>query len=596
MPDVSELVGYIVGATRYLLPLLALWVIARCVRSMLRERYEPETWAYLVDVNGDRHPVNHWECIIGRSGSCDVVLDSPSVSRVHASLQRDGNGYWTVSDLRSKGGTFINGEAAEVLDPVYDGDVLEFAGEELVFQAVTRDEREWLELRRTAPGRFVGPGVTLLILTLFQAFLTLEFTITVDEEHLIPVCLGFLALIVLEWFCFLVMKSVRRTGFEPETIAFFLSTLGMEVCASSTPDDMFRQVIFLVVGVALFFFFGWWLRDLRRVKAVRWLAALAAMGLLGITVVLGEVRGGSGSWLNFGGITVQPSELVKVLYIYTGAATLDRLFVKRNLFAFIVFAAICVCALALMGDFGTALIFFATFLVIAFMRSGSFATIFLAVGGAAMAGFLVLSVKPYVAQRFMTWGHAWDDVWGSGYQQTHAMSAAASGGLFGRGAGEGSLVNITAADTDMVFAVLSEELGLIVAVFALLAVIFLALFVVRNAARGRSTFYVIAGCAAISMMMVQVALNVFGSLDILPFTGVTFPFVSKGGTSLVSCWMLLAYIKATDTRRDASFVVTRDPKTPDEYEEYDEDEAGESDDEPAAAPAPEGSTGKEGAV
>ena len=82
MPDISELIGYIIGATRYLMPLLALWVVARCVRSMLRERYEPETWAYLVDLNGERHPVNHWECIIGRSRSADVELDSPSVSRV----------------------------------------------------------------------------------------------------------------------------------------------------------------------------------------------------------------------------------------------------------------------------------------------------------------------------------------------------------------------------------------------------------------------------------------------------------------------------------------------------------------------------------
>ena len=570
MPDISELIGYIIGGTRYLMPLLALWVLLRCVRSMLRERYEPETWAYLVDLNGERHPVNHWESVVGRSRSADVVLDSPSVSRVHASLQRDGAGYWTVSDLRSKGGTFVNGEEADILEPVRDGDVLEFAGEELVFQEVGREEREWLERRRTAPGRFVGPGVTLMILTLFQAFLTLEFTVSADEEYLVPICLAFLALIVLEWFCYLVMRSVRRTGFEPETIAFFLSTLGTAVAASSTPDAMFRQVLFLLIGVALFFFLGWWLRDLQRVKAVRWLAALAALGLLGITVILGEVRGGAGNWLNFGSFTIQPSELVKVLYIYTGAATLDRLFVRRNLFGFIVFAAICVCALALMGDFGTALIFFATFLVIAFMRSGSFATVFLAVAAAGMGGFLVLSVKPYVLQRFATWGHAWEDVWDSGYQQTHAMSAAASGGLFGRGAGEGSLVDITAADTDMVFAVLSEELGLIIAVLAMFAVIALAFFAVRNAARGRSTFYVIAGCSAVSMMMVQMGLNIFGSLDILPFTGVTFPFVSKGGTSLIACWMLLAFVKATDTRRDASFVVSRDPKTPEE--EYDEED------------------------
>lgn len=100
----------------------------------------------------------------------------------------------------------------------------------------------------------------------------------------------------------------------------------------------------------------------------------------------------------------------------------------------------------------------------------------------------------------------------------------------------------------MVFGVLCEELGLIVALCAMLAIIALAIFTVKNAAQGRSSYYVIAGCATVTLMLVQMSLNVFGVLDILPFTGVTFPFVSKGGSSMLSCWMLLAYIKAADTR------------------------------------------------
>ena len=279
-----------------------------------------------------------------------------------------------------------------------------------------------------------------------------------------------------EWFCYLFMRTLGRSGFEPETLAFFLTTLGVEVCATSTPDDMLKEVILIIAGVALYFFLGWWLRDLERVKKTRWLAAAAALGLLALNLLMGEVRGGSMNWLEIGGFTIQPSELVKVCYIYAGAATLDRLFARRNLFGYIVFSAVCVCALALMGDFGTAVIFFATFLVVSFMRSGSFATVLLAVSGAGLAGFLVLSVKPYIAQRFATWGHAWEDVWDAGFQQTRAMSAAASGGLFGQGAGEGWLKDIVAANTDMVFAVLSEELGLIMAVTAMLAVIALALF------------------------------------------------------------------------------------------------------------------------
>ena len=574
MPDIPDLTSYIMTGTKYLLPILALWILMRCIRSMLRERYEPETWAWLLDEDGAAVPVCHWECIIGRSASSDVVIDMPGVSKLHASLQRDGDGDWTLSDLRSREGTFINGDEIDILEPVEDGDTLEFGDAALTFREIDAEERAALERHRTAPGRFVGPGITLLILSIFQAFLTLEFTMTAEEEYLFPICLGFFALMVTEWFCYLVTRSVRRTGFEPETLAFFLTTLGTAVCASGTPEDMFKQTIFIILGVALYFFLGAWLRSLERVKASRFLAAAAALGLLAVNVVFSEAVFGAKNWLEIGGVSFQPSEFVKVLYIYTGAATLDRLFARRNLFVFIVFSAICVIALALIGDFGTAVIFFATFLVISFMRSGSFATIFLAVSGAAMAGFLVISVKPYIADRFSAWGHVWEDVWDKGYQQTHAMSAAASGGLFGKGAGEGWLKDIFAAETDMVFGVVCEELGLILAVLAMFAVIALALFAVRNAAQGRSTFYVIAGCAAVSLMMVQMGLNVFGSLDILPFTGVTFPFVSKGGTSLVSCWMLLAFVKATDTRRDASFVVSRD-KAPkrryeDEYEEYDD--------------------------
>ena len=579
MENLPDMTGYIMQGSKYILPALALWVLLRCLRSMLRERYEPETWAYLVDLNGTEHPVNHWECIVGRSRSADIVLDDPTVSRMHASLQRDGDGDWTLTDLRSRGGTYVNGEEAGAWESVGDGDEIDFAAEATAFREISGAERERLERRRSAPGRSVGPGVTLLILSLFQAFLALEFTVTADGEHLYSICLAFFALMAAEWFCYLFMRTLGRTGFEPETLAFFLTTLGLEVCATSTPEDMFKEVVLILAGVALFFFLGWWLRDLERVKRTRWLAAAAALGLLALNLAMGEVRGGSMNWLEIGGFTIQPSELVKVCYIYAGAATLDRLFARRNLFGYIAFSAVCVCALALMGDFGTAVIFFATFLVVSFMRSGSFATLLLAVSGAGLAGFLVLSVKPYIAQRFATWGHAWEDVWDAGFQQTRAMSAAASGGLFGQGAGEGWLKDIVAANTDMVFALISEELGLIIAVTAMLALIALALFAVRNAAQGRSTFYVIAGCAAVSLMMVQMGLNVFGSLDILPFTGVTFPFVSKGGTSLLSCWMLLAFVKATDTRRDASFVVRRERRRvrADEREAYPEDYDGDGD-------------------
>ena len=106
---------------------------------------------------------------------------------------------------------------------------------------------------------------------------------------------------VTEWFCYLVTRSVRRTGFEPETLAFFLTTLGTAVCATATPEDMFKQTVFIILGVALYFFLGAWLRSLERVKASRFLAAAAALGLLAVNVVFSEAVFGARNWLEIAG-------------------------------------------------------------------------------------------------------------------------------------------------------------------------------------------------------------------------------------------------------------------------------------------------------
>ena len=124
--------------------------------------------------------------------------------------------------------------------------------------------------------------------------------------------------------------------------------------------------------------------------------------------VFGQENNGARNWISLGGISFQPSELVKLCFLYVGASTMDRIVTKRNLFLFIVYsAAICGC-LALMNDFGTALIFFVAFLVIAFLRSGSFATVTLACAATGFAGVLAVRFRPHILRRFATWGHAWE--------------------------------------------------------------------------------------------------------------------------------------------------------------------------------------------
>ncbi|MBR3860880.1 MAG: FtsW/RodA/SpoVE family cell cycle protein [Oscillospiraceae bacterium] len=561
---------------KWALPLLALWILARCLRSMLRERYEPEVWGWLEAMDGSRAALKHWECILGRAESCDVTIRSDAVLDTHAVLVRSDRGRWTLYDL-SGGDTLAEGEtdAGRGLE-LQDGDVLWFGDQRMIFHDLDEAQRAAVERERGVPGALVSQGLTLLLLSIFQLLLALEYTQVTEGRAQMETALGFAFLILLEWCCYLLMRAMDRRGFELETLAFFLCTLGLAVSASSVPEEMPKQILMLLAGVLLYLFLGFWFRDLRRTKALRWPVAAAALGFLALNVALGVRANGASNWLDVGMFRLQPSEFVKLAYIYVGATSLDRLYRRRNLFLFIGFSAVVVGALALMGDFGAALIFFVTFLVISFLRSGSFATVFLAVAGAVLAGVLVLTVKPYVAQRFAAWGHVWEDPYGAGWQQTQALSAAASGGLTGVGAGRGWLHKVFAADTDMVFCLVSEELGLLVALCAILAVIGIAVFAVRSAARGRSSFFVIAACSAAAMLVTQLALNVFGSTDILPFTGVTFPFVSKGGSSLISCWGMLAFFKAADTRQNASFSVRLSARR--RFQEYEDEQPEGGDD------------------
>ena len=113
---------------------------------------------------------------------------------------------------------------------------------------------------------------------------------------------------------------------------------------------------------------------------------------------------------------------------------------------------------------------------------------------------------------------------------------------------------------DVVFATVAEEWGLIAAFTLVAAVVILAIFCLRSAPLGRSSFYTIGACTAASVLLAQTILNVMGTIDLLPFTGVTFPFVSNGGSAMISAWGLLAFVKAADTRQNASFAIRRPRK------------------------------------
>ena len=564
----------------YLFPVLALGLLVRCAVSLLTFRPEPEVWAWLTTPDGAHIPVTHWESLIGRGAGCDVQLGYPTVSRTHAVLTRYDDGSWTISDAHSKSGVFVNGRQT-ALSALRFGDVITMGGVNFTLIPLTKEQERIQAGTRTRAGHAVHQVPTLLLLTLFQLLTAIQLILGGCDHALELTAFG--GLIGLEWALYLALRAFRRTGFEAETLAFFLCTMGLAVVSSSAPESLIKELLAIVAGVCVFLVVCWSLRDLERAKTVRYLAAVAGIGLLAFNLLFGVEKFGARNWIQLGGVSFQPSEFVKVCFIYVGASTLSRLMAKRNIVLFIAYSAVICACLALMKDFGTAIIFFVAFLVIAFLRSGNFATIALAIAATGFAGVLVLRFLPYARNRFEAWGHVWDYALTTGYSQTRSMMCIASGGLFGLGPGEGWLKYVAASDTDLVFAFVSEEWGLIMAVLMVACIVILACFVVRSAPAGRSCFYTIGACAAVTVMVTQTILNVFGMADFLPLTGVTFPFVSNGGSSMVCVWGLLAFIKAADTRQNASVAirvphgVTPLPEEPDAQEAAEEPAAEDPD-------------------
>ncbi|MDR2753849.1 MAG: FtsW/RodA/SpoVE family cell cycle protein [Oscillospiraceae bacterium] len=385
------------------------------------------------------------------------------------------------------------------------------------------------------------PWVLLMLLvTVFQAlsFAPVLLRAQTPEPGLL---LALLCYPPAEWlFLVLLRAAARPRTLSPEILGLWLSGIGLCVCGSFSALFAWKQAAAIGGGMVVYAVVRWLIADTDRAVKVRPAVAAAAVGLLAVNLVLGVTINGQRNWMNLGGFSIQPSELVKIAFVFVGAATLERLQRTPSITRYLLFAMGCVGALFLMKDFGAALIFFATYLLICFLRSGDLRAIGLVSAGAGMCAALVLLFKSSVAARFRVYRHIWEHIHDTGYQQTRVLIYGASGGLFGLGMGNGRLRGVFAASTDLVFGVICEEFGLLLAFLIPLCFVALALYAFRQAQRASSSFYTIANIAAAGLLLIQTSLHIFGITDLLPLTGVTLPFVSRGGTSMLCAWGLLA--------------------------------------------------------
>lgn len=545
-------VNVYIAMFRYVAPVLALLILLRAIIPLVSFRREPEIWAWLTLSDGKKVPITHWETIIGSNKHSDVVLEGEGISKSHAVLTRYDDGSWTISDNDTKTGVRVNGNEISVR-ALKKNDTIQIGEWEMKMQPISPKEEKHLAQLRTRASSFSASIANLMLLTVFQILSCISFLLT--GKNGLDYIMGYGGILVCQWALFIFYCFIRRPAFEVETIAFFLCSMGMAAICTVVPGEALKQMLAIVLGVVIFLVIGWSLRDLERAKKIRYAAAIGGVALLAATLLFGRQINGAKNWIYIAGVSLQPSELSKLCFVFVGASAMDRIMTKRNLIVFIAYSVIMCGCLALMNDFGAALIFFCAFLVVAYMRSGSVGTLALACTSLVFAAVVVLKFAPHAMSRFANYRHIWEDVNGGGYQQTRALMCMASGGMLGLGTNQGWMKNLFAAESDVVIATIGEEWGLFMVVALVLAIAALAFFSVRCSSMGRSSFYTIGSCAAAAILIVQVILNALGTVDVVPLTGVTYPFVSNGGSSMLCAWGLLGFIKAADTRQNGSFAV-----------------------------------------
>ena len=544
----TNIISITMISIKIVLAFLGLIILISCFKSMKNRGRGKNALVILQNAQTKQeYPVFYWENSLGRSKNCDIAIDDAAISRDHAVLFRRKEG-WFVSDTHSKSGVFVNGQKVKNKTKINLNDTISLGNTTLTLKK-TSDSREISsfsesqgKIRPLKPARKLFLVTLFLILACAQPIIETQ---TVNFSAAMPI-LGF---ILLSWiFFFVSIGLIKRCTFELETLAIFLSGIGLILISHANPDDALMQLATIAIGMILFCFIIWFIKNPDFICKMRLLIAIFAILLFVFNLIFAKEINGAKNWIKLGSFSVQPSEFIKIAFIFVGASTLDELQTTKNLTGFIAFSAICIGCLFLMKDFGTACVFFVTFLIISFMRSGSLRTLILSCSTAVLGVFLILTFKPYIKDRFAVWGHVWDHMNELGYQQTRVLTYSASGGLLGIGVGNGYLKSIFAATGDLIFGMICEEMGLILAVIVALIIAGFAFFARSQSTKSRSTFYSIASCAAATMLVFQAALHIFGTTDILPLTGVTLPFVSHGGSSIISSFALLAFIKAADER------------------------------------------------
>ena len=364
------------------------------------------------------------------------------------------------------------------------------------------------------------------------------------------------------------MSSLRSNLF---LVALGLSMLGLVMVYSATYSEVGTDFLFVRIGQMVLSVAAFFLASRVRYTAWRKYApALYLIVLIGLVLVLvpgiGTQINGARRWLDLGFMSIQPAEFAKLAAILILSCAVARLPhgsglpVKPLLAVGVLFVLV-----FLEPDFGTSVVLLAG--VAGTLWASELRTRDLVLSGllglVALTGMMVL--EPYRRERFLTFLDPWAAADGSGYQVVQSMVAIKAGGFFGSGAGSGGEgPYVPELGTDMIFALIGEELGLIGMVVVIAAFGFIALAGLRIAMNAPSVMARCVAAGLTTMLIAQATFNIGAAMVVLPLAGMTLPFVSYGGSSLLVCFAAVGILyRISEDSERAREIKPRPAKNPD---------------------------------
>ena len=316
--------------------------------------------------------------------------------------------------------------------------------------------------------------------------------------------------------------------------------LGIGFCIISrlSFDKAIRQYAITLISVAVSLFLPLIVKKCTFLKKLGWLYGLLGIFLLAGVLILGEVTHGSKITYTIQDITFQPSEFVKILFVFFLAAFLQEKVTFPKVLLTSVLAGAQILILVLSKDLGSALIFFVAYLGILYTASGNVGYLFLGLLGLSGASVMAYELFEHIQIRVLAWKDPWTYIDAQGYQITQSLFAIDSGGWFGMGLLKGNPSAIPYVEADFIFSAVCEELGVCFGICLILVCLSAFLTMMNLALRQKQAFYRLAAYGLGVIYIFQIFLTVGGGIKFIPLTGVTLPFVSYGGSSVMTSVIL----------------------------------------------------------